>query len=306
MDNQKKDITSIYMLKAICAACVVYLHTWYANEYIFLFSKLAVPIFYSISGYFLFNIDSYFKDETMIRQIKKTIKLIVFSNLLYIIFYSTIWVFTDRVPIIIDSPTYILTWIFIGANLAPPLWYLNAYVEALISIYIFVRILNFGKYLPLLGFICFISSLLLGRYSYLINLSITKDWIFTNFLTISIPFIILGMYLKRYEQKLISHCWSIFILSLLLFIVEIECYKKIYSFGGIGYNAITSFLLVAAILIICLKYKNYNFNNNIMCIIGKSYSLQIFIMHFIKTCRQIYLILCINWFANSIFSRNNN
>lgn len=278
---RKEAIPSIYALKAICAAGVVYLHCWYSNEYIFLFSKLAVPIFFAISGYFLFDEKSYFNDQKLFRTILKTIKLILLTNLLYLIYNCIVWSFTGVFPIRIDSPIFFLTWLLIGGNIAPPLWYLNAYVETLIALYIIIRVAKIGQLLPLIFLICYLGALILGRYSYLFHLTITKDWIYTNFLFLGIPFVTIGMYIKKYELFLQKNWFILVSISLIGFLLEIYLYKHIASYGGQGYIAITSFSLVIAILTLCLRNKNCLRDSNILVVIGKKYSLQIYILHFL-------------------------
>lgn len=282
-----KSIPSLYALKAICAAGVVYLHSWYANEYIFLFSKLAVPIFFAISGYFLFSQDSFFENVKILHAIKKTIKLILLSNFLYIIYWAILWRAGYETPITIDSPVFFLTWLFLGGNISPPLWYLNAYVEALVAIFVLVKVLRLGNFLFIIAMICYCLSLILGRYSFLFDFTIPKDWIYTNFLVLGIPFIVLGMYVKKYEGILVKHGWVVLMISLLAFWVEIKLYQNVASFGGKGYTGITSFALVSAILIICLKYRNVVSEHNLLTIVGKTYSLQIYVLHY------LFLSLCL-------------
>lgn len=286
---RNEDISSIYVLKAICAAGVVYLHYWYSNEYIFLFSKLAVPIFFAISGYFLFDKKSYFNDQRLFRTILKTIKLILLTNLLYLIYNCIIWLFTGVCPIKIDSPIFFLTWLFIGGNIAPPLWYLNAYVETLITLYIIVRITKLGKYLPLIFIICYLGALILGRYAYLFHLIVPKGWIYTNFLFLGIPFVSIGMFIKRYESFFKNSALFLFIIAISAFILEMYLYRHIASYGGDGYIAFTSCPLIIAILALCLQYKNSFSASNLLAIIGKKYSLQIYILHFLFL--QICLLL---------------
>ena len=281
-----KPIPSLYALKAICAAGVVYLHSWYANEYIFLFSKLAVPIFFAISGYFLFLQDSFFENVKILHAIKKTIKLILWSNFLYLIYWAILWG-AGETPITIDSPVFFLTWLFLGGNISPPLWYLTAYVEALVAIFVLVKVLRLGNFLFIIAMICYFLSLILGRYSFLFDFTIPKDWIYTNFLVLGIPFIVLGMYVKKYEGILVKHGWLVLTISLLAFWVEIKLYQNVASFGGKGYTGITSFALVSAILIICLKYRNVVSEHNLLTIVGKTYSLQIYVLHY------LFLSLCL-------------
>ncbi len=275
-----KTIPSLYALKAICALGVVYLHVWYSNEYIFLFSKLAVPIFLAISGYFLFDPDTFISKDKIKRGIIKTLRLILEVDALYLLYYVVQYLLTGIFALNINSPIFFLTTVFVGGNLCPPAWYLNAYVEALLVLYLFLFVFKFRENtLRLIAVLAFVLSLVLGRYSVFVfnGYSFPKDWIFANFFTLGVPFVLLGAYINKYKTFLIENAFRISVFALMSFVAEIKLYQRTATYGGIGYTAITSFLMVIAVMTFCLKFE---MGGGKLVDIGKRYSLPIYTLHY--------------------------
>ncbi|MGN0417948.1 acyltransferase family protein [Anaerostipes faecalis] len=75
---------NIDILKAICAFLIVCIHILFqgvAGEYFTSLTRIAMPIFFMITGYFYFDV---VKKVGKIRQIKKILKLITEVNLIYL------------------------------------------------------------------------------------------------------------------------------------------------------------------------------------------------------------------------------
>lgn len=279
--GKDKTIPSIYALKAICAMGVVYLHVWYSNEYVFLFSKLAVPIFLAISGYFLYDADTFLCKDKIKRGITKTLRLILEVDALYLLYYIVQYLVTGVFALNINSPIFFLTTVFVGGNLCPPAWYLNTYVESLFLLYLLLYVFKIReKTLCMIAAFSFVLSLILGRYSIFVfdGYSFPKDWIFANFLTLGVPFVVLGAYINKYKTLLTENVFRISALALLAFVAEIELYRRVATYGGIGYTAITSFLMVIAVMSYCLKFK---MGGGKLADIGKTYSLPIYTLHYL-------------------------
>ena len=74
-----KRYNSIDLLKFLCSFMVIYIHANIKNQfgsYLYSFCRIAVPIFFMISGYFLYNSDS----KTW-SKIKKNLNLLIFSEI---------------------------------------------------------------------------------------------------------------------------------------------------------------------------------------------------------------------------------
>lgn len=86
MQNKNtSSITSLYLLKAICAFGVVVLHapisivTDFLREYF----AMTVPIFLMITGYFLYNQEWEKFSQKCIATTKKIIPIIIICNIVY-------------------------------------------------------------------------------------------------------------------------------------------------------------------------------------------------------------------------------
>lgn len=74
---------NIDILKAVCAFLIVCIHIPFpggVGEYFTSISRIAVPIFFMITGYFYSDVT---KKKREIQQIKKILKLVIEANLLY-------------------------------------------------------------------------------------------------------------------------------------------------------------------------------------------------------------------------------
>ncbi len=75
---------SLDILKCIASFMVVYLHYGFNNiigNYINMICQIAVPIFFIISGYFLYNKNK----SSIVNSIKGLLSLLIFSDLFYMI-----------------------------------------------------------------------------------------------------------------------------------------------------------------------------------------------------------------------------
>lgn len=143
--NERRDIYSLHLLKAICAICVVILHVPPVGLRLAIlpFCRIAVPCFLLVSGYFLVGSEGISQDRIK-RATLKIIKLILFSNFVYLCFRS----FENYV----NNGTWVLDkwmtfdfWIdnlIGGGSLCGPLWYLNSYCQGLIVLYLVCRFSN--------------------------------------------------------------------------------------------------------------------------------------------------------------------
>ena len=79
---------NIDILKATCAFLIVCIHVPFPGvigEYFTALTRIAVPVFFMITGYFYFDVEEK-NGET--RQIKKIFKLVLEANVLYLLWDS--------------------------------------------------------------------------------------------------------------------------------------------------------------------------------------------------------------------------
>ena len=268
-------ISSLFLLKAIAAFCVVVIHYPIIFRYEFYpLIYTAVPLFFVITGYFLYK-DS---NEAIItsgkKQLRKAIRITLVASLVYYIYKNAISYISGGgfVP-----PFYsiydVIIWIIFGFNFSGPLWYMTALCWSLLIIILLYR-LRWQKLLYLTPLSFVIYNIILA---YPLS-DITLPWYFeTNFISSGLPWISVGMFIKKNEmyikQKLSNtSLWIIFAITLALRYIEQYC------FVGAEPRALINVPLVIIIFVLCLRYKSFG-NRSIFTKLGRDHSTNIYLYH---------------------------
>lgn len=268
-------ISSLFVLKAIAAFCVVVIHYPLAFRYEFYpLIYTAVPLFFVITGYFLYK----GSPDTIIaggkKQLWKAIRITLIASLVYyaykiIISYISGGSFVPPFYSIYD----VIIWILFGFNFSGPLWYMTALCWSLLIITTLYR-LRWQKllYLTPLAFVLFNVIL-----AYPLR-DISLPWYYeTNFISSGLPWISVGMFIKKTESRIeqrvsTTSLWIIFALTLVLRYIEQ------YLFVGAEPRALINVPLVIIIFILCLRYKSFG-SNSIIAKLGRNHSTNIYLYH---------------------------
>lgn len=280
-----KEIPSLYVLKAVCAFCVVMIHVpFFYKDYFMPICRLAVPLFFMISGYFLSS------DQGMISlgRIKKSIKKIFWINfsasfvyLIYNISLAFVLYILNGEDILwlkIFFPDYFLQKILLSNPYCGILWYLVAYMQTLLIFYVFIRCKKFSFLLHIFPFF-FIGGLIIGYYNFWHP--VLLGFVFRNFLTMGIPFVLLGIFIRKYLNAILQRVGA-YLLFLCLFFC-ICAYVEYFYFLQYGcqnhgdYNLFTIILSVSVFLYF-ISHKNLG-KDAYFEVIGKKYSLFIYLYH---------------------------
>lgn len=275
--NKHIEIPVLYTLKFVCALGVVYQHVKFDNECVFLLSKLAVPAFFCISGYFLYNpFVGKVENSRIIKAIYKTSKILIWSNVFYLlanILFGGAIVDHFKWQSVVGVVVY-------GSTFCGPLWYLNAYIEILLLILLMLKCSQEDKlvWLALLGYAI---SLMLGRYAFVFNFDCPFHEMFSrNFLTHGAPYVLMGVYIRKYWTKIkVMSSLPLLTFFVLLFAIESYFYCLRFPYGGNGDIGIATPLMVFSIYVFLLKYCNNIKIPYILCTIGKRYTLYIYVLH---------------------------
>lgn len=118
---------SIDSLKLLCALLVVFIHCKYPyKDSVLPITDVAVPLFFSISGYFVFGA------KRSLSRINRIVQIFVWSALLYFIKTEVFSLFTTHSPWI-PSWHAITNFVFFNdVAFSYHLWYLPAYVYVLV------------------------------------------------------------------------------------------------------------------------------------------------------------------------------
>lgn len=288
--NAVKRNKEIDILKCICSFAIVIIHTPFEGPLgtiLRLFARIAVPIFFMISGYY------YSSDPKRInKQIRKIFYIIIFSHLFFGIF-----------DILMDNIANVNLYMFskeesvkdiflqiICFNVSPAfthLWYLLAYIYVLIILKKFNLQNISNKDLTIITAILLTGNLVLGKYSCIFLGKSMESYISRNFLFTGIPFYLLGYMLatkKNQINEINIYKMRCGMLVCLIFSIIEKCILSSIGESNKGDLYIMSIVLaiVSFIYVLCIntpKRKKEEYIGKIIAKIGNKYTLLIYIMH---------------------------
>lgn len=271
--------------KGIACIGVVILHSPFPGiigsliSYLF---KFTVPLFFMISGYFLYK--SPMKSEEKIKVLKtkimKTLKLLIVAELLYFIF-NMILVFLGFE----EFSDFALSWydiiinIFTGTYFNGTLWFIYALLYSYILILLLEKLkINYSNkrcIIVMFGILIFhiISRVVINHFD------IYEEWglvrLYRSALLYGLPFVLIGYYIKQNNVKLELFPIKTVILFGLGYFVSVLQYliTRIsidQDFGSI-FSAIILFIFFSS-------YKEIK-SCKIFAFIGKNLSLYVYILH---------------------------
>ncbi len=266
-------------LKAICSFLIIIIHAPITNdigEYLVSLARIAVPVFFIISGYF-------FDLSRSKHNINKLIKLFFISSCIYLFWNIILGIishdFIDRFKDFISIKRIIAFILFNQNPLQSHLWYLGAilYVVILISIILKKNENKRKKILWVLSPILLLLDLIFGKYSLLIfyrefPVVFIRNWIF-----VGIPFFSIGLWLRDIK----FHLAKIYTVLLIVFFACSTILER-FLLVSIDKNAVrdqyisTIFLSISVFVF----FRDYISNKkNIVSIIGNKFSAWIYIIH---------------------------
>jgi len=215
--------SAIDILKIILAILIVLLHTnifHLESKYINFtlingFFRIAVPIFLIITGYYFHRISSLFEIKTWCKRL----------GLLYIVWmtiYAPIWFkFIDNIP-------KLLTILFLGHH---HLWYIIGTLYACIILYILRKkntsfLITFATISYLISYVTQLLTIYYPEKIFLAD-QFYHLYMYRNFISICLPFLIIGYLIKRYDlgSKLKKINYFVPLAFLILFSESYYLYK---------------------------------------------------------------------------------
>ena len=259
---------------------VVLIHTHMAGKVAFIpFYRCAVPLFFMISGYFLMG-GGIWRQEKIRQAIKRMLLIWVVADVVYILL--TQFIFTEY-NVLHNSTGIVRTLCMeavFGGQFCYPLWYVTAYVWALVILSFWRCRLN--KFSLGIVVLLLLANVLLGAYRFLLPFEITDNHcISNNFLTTALPFIMLGGFLrlsaqnpayKRFLSVRTSGCLLVLCYAELAFLYFIDSRD--------GDVFLTTPILSTLILGLFARHPNWG-KDSLVRVLGKKYSLNIYLLHVI-------------------------
>ena len=265
-------------LKFFLAFLVVVIHTGFTGHVglgINAFARIAVPLFFMITGYYLPTMT----DEKFRKHLIKIIYLTVFSTLFYIL----ISYIQSHVGSEVSSDWFaqtfsikgMLKWMLLnGINVGGHLWYFYALLYVFAIIYITRK---FGKMNILYVAIPF---LFLGNYllSFFGHIVCYRNFLFTGLL-----YVLLGYLFRIHEKRLLdvfnkSHT---LIIGLVIICICLGIEMPVYKMAGFIVRRDHYFFtlpMVVCVFILALRNPHWGSGSS-LTLVGKRYSAYIYILH---------------------------
>ena len=269
---------NIDVLKAICAFLVVCIHVPFPGKigaYFTTLTRVAVPIFFMITGYFYSDIESK-------KQIRKICFLGVQANIIFFIWNITLNLLKRYNLVAYVQSVFtrknILKFLLLNESpLAGHLWYLGAIFYVLVIVWL-VNKLNCRKLLCYMTPVLLIADLLFGKYSLLVFHREFPYILVRNFFCVGIPYFCIGDFVR---QKQSSEKWNKRVFLILIVVFAITSLVERFVLVNAGLNTIrdhyisTTFLAISLFLY-ALKS---NWSNKGLVMIGRTYSTWLYIVH---------------------------
>lgn len=188
---------SIDSLKFLCAILVIFIHTpWIYQDAILPITRCAVPCFFMISGYLLFNKKEGIGKERIKRNLRRVFKITLWATIVFIVWKEGINIKSGGY---IPSDSELLQWLFLNeCPFSGHLWYLYAYIYVLLIVGVVDIYRKWNVLLNLIPLLL-LSDLAFGKYSMVL---FGKEFPFIyvrNFLFVGLPYFSLGVFLKSID-----------------------------------------------------------------------------------------------------------
>jgi peptidoglycan/LPS O-acetylase OafA/YrhL len=297
----KKRNNAIDILRLIAAFLVVFIHMGikYAPEsttektasVILFIARLAVPIFFAISGWFLYRGNKAEEVKSLAKQIPKLTKLLIIVLVGYIIVGKLLVLvlpeFGAKIFVLPNQSQLFEVLLGINGGSIGVMWYVLALIFIEIIYYLGLR---FGKNLKpivFIGVLGFLYTITTHTYFNSVNISgidLTMSWITW------ISIFSLGYFLHKFYNSDFKHISTkslvIFtVISFALFMYETILLSSGHPLkvGPYGFSTIfiTTPLVIAGLILLTTRIKATSKFATILATAGRKYSLYIYIIHIV-------------------------
>lgn len=282
MRAEQSRADNIDIMKAICAFLIICIHTPFPGEvgaYFTVLTRIAVPIFFMITGYFYSNTVAKHREK---QQIKKISVLLLEANLLFLLWNIALIILKrESIAIYIRSifnGKNILKFLFLNESpLAVHLWYLGAILYVLVIV-LMVDKLNCRKLLYYLTPVLLIVDLVFGKYSLLIFHREFPYILVRNFLCVGIPYFCIGNLIGEYN---VSEKWNKKTLQVLIVVFVTTSLAERFILVNAGLNTTRDHYISTTLLAICIfvYVLKSNWSSKGLSAIGRKYATWLYIVH---------------------------
>lgn len=278
-----KKYSSLYVLKAFAALCVLMVHfEFYNRQYFGPLFNCGVPLFYIISGFFMYNDSSEKEAKRYKKSIVKILKITLFFNLVYFLLR-----YIQTGDTIIHSIEALVNLIIYGDVIMGHLWFLNSYLWTLILFSLLLRLRDGKKILGILALFWFLLSLSERQYSFIFGLKkcFTQDY-YVPSLGVSLPMMFVGYVIRKYEnviQEKLNGGRSNYLYVFITGIAIILLYAEHRMLSIVGHYAggmmISTYIATILFFIVFINHRDFG-ENTFLEKIGKFHSGNIYYWQF--------------------------
>lgn len=273
---------AIDVLRLFAAFLVVCIHCPFENENKLLLyftpppplQRVAVPIFFIISGYFLFTDDKQKTEQRIKISISKITRIYLYAFFLYLGIAIIDCHSTGNYQPLNIGPWKLFVWIASCSNLNFPygfhLWFLIALIESLCCMLVLNKFSISSKMLFYGAVILFIMG---TARVYLTKITGYNPYIpFAPLLFGSLPYLCMGYVMNQVGVQKRLAIWLLVIGILCNFLELIFMGHTLQVYFG-------TFLISIGMVAICMNVTTDNFLVKQLAFLGKRYSLWIYILH---------------------------
>ena len=297
MKKDNSRIIGLDVLKCLCIAFVVFLHTGMLKESFQTnlepIGRFAVPCFFMITGFFY---NTTVRNGKELKQIKKIFVLIIIVNLvllalniIYIGDGAIDWIISCFSKSKIFSLVVFNEGIITGHYGSNHVWYLNALLYVLIIAFV-LRKLKLIRVLYYLTPILLITGFILECFSKpLFGVSFSDSdryYIYRNFLTVGIPYFCIGNLLNEFDlitklkpKRLLLIICTLITIALSYLEFRVELYFNLSTNGE--FFIVTPLCAVCVFSLFCCLFEGENTNgfSRVLALIGRKYIVWIYLFH---------------------------
>lgn len=299
MDAQKN--TTLELLKLFASYMVVFIHVRFYGGFgttMDALARFAVPFFFLISGFFSYKISS----DKIKKRIKHIAHLLVFAVLCYTFFNIFMLLFDGDIDGIVpyfseylNLKTLIKLFVLNVPVSSLHLWYLFAMLYVYI-VFCFVTVFNINeKVMFVVSFFLLSLQILLGEclsaFGVVLGISIVR-----NFALMGIPFFVLGLFVKKYENRFRTIPNQVPVIAIVLGGLESILSRH---FLGKSELYIGSLFILFAFVIIWMKYSNIKLPRFFDVLSGCSTYIYIFHIMISQIIIKIYALLHLDYSSSA-------
>jgi surface polysaccharide O-acyltransferase-like enzyme len=275
---------NIDSLKAACAFLIVCVHIQFPepiNSIVLPITRIAVPIFFMITGYF-YNLNGNAVQKH--NQIIHVLKLIVFANTFYLSFNTLFSVMQGKsgLDYIVSVLTIKKIALFLITNddsVSGHLWYLSAILYVLIIFLLLPGLNKRGKYRYVVIVALLLCDIVFGKYAIVIWGHEFPLWMTRNFLFVGIPYFWIGNLIRENNDfKGKARTLGCLIMSALFCVTSIaeSMILKLLNCNATRDHYISTTFLAITVFTLALQLRE---SKKLPALIGERYSQDIYIIH---------------------------